>query len=227
MLRIIQSLLLVLLLDLVVTSHVAARDVIHVFRYSGATDSQSDLETFYAIINDKIRRLSDRQNLTAEARRILRAVALVKVTNDKGDWISNAMNANEMVQYWHTNKSLQLLYGRFANNGDLRVARSTVFFGQLEHGLGRDFVRVNLSILDDEYDNTRDSHSAMIVFAIILSKLQLISGGTIDCTHANAVKSLLPIGVEAALDAASKNDGLRDLPGRVKAIGELLVEECG
>jgi hypothetical protein len=82
----------------------------------------------------------------------------------KEEQLSN-LSLLEANQYWQTTRSLQLLQGTCVSKGNDVYVISLVFLGDL-HGPLNEAIRIEFKVDPNEYGETRDIHSLLILYSL-------------------------------------------------------------
>jgi hypothetical protein len=75
-------------------------------------------------------------------------------------------NNDGALDYWHQTGSLQLLAGLCTGSSGRETMHSEIFFGDLKGKLPSESFRVDLPVSADEFSNTRDLHTASMLYAL-------------------------------------------------------------
>jgi hypothetical protein len=149
----------------------AQRLSVQVYKYSvPPADSAADqyLDQFISIIEAKVILLG--AELGSEADQY-KSLSLFQVeANDAGQGSSPTFQ--QLEDRWDDANALQLFLGRVRKVGNDYAVRTRVFFGKLPTQTGGQFFNIDMLIHGDEFDSTRDSHSAVILYALALDACQ-------------------------------------------------------
>jgi hypothetical protein len=66
---------------------------------------------------------------------------------------------------------LQVFWGRVRSSDSNFYVRSEIFLGDLKGYLKQDSITLDLAIVDDEFDTTRDSHTIITLYALGMDAL--------------------------------------------------------
>lgn len=205
---------------------------IYMFRYNVALDDGNTeledhrLSEFVKIIRDKLRQLSHAPDVPADLKLELERLKLQKIENSQGDWSVNTLSIEQMHSLWRQRNALGVFDGRIIKDDGVLKARTRVFFGDLNHSLTDD-LQIDLLLVDAQYDTTRDSHSAIVLYAMLLAEIGLIGDSKeIDCSNAENGRSLVSLAIVPAMDAAETSVSLVPVRDAITSLGQRLGREC-
>ena len=210
-----------------------ARNEVRIFKYYNADQYSADFNDFYHSIRNKLRLLAIREDLSDPAKHLIGGISPVKVVSEKNgveSWAINELNNNQLHQYWRQyDKIVQIFHGRIeeSTNSNYRKAKSYAFFGDLNHSLSADSVLIELEISGEQHDTNQDSHSAIILYAVVLDILDLINGNdVIVCDDSHIAKSLITVAFNSANNVADKSAVMGEVRDAIRLLGDRLAEEC-
>ncbi|WP_422040610.1 hypothetical protein [Roseibium sp.] len=180
------------------------------------------------ILTHKLFNLSEVSGISKETKDIISSVDLELVKSDDGIWVSNrGYSPNELMEFWRSEDALQLFFGRVFEKDSTVVARTSVHFGGLSHGLPQNGYRMEIPLTQDQYDTTRDSHSAVIMYALSLFQLGLLNDqSAVDCSEPQVSRELISLAKNYALDAAKNQQKLKEVEKAIDEVAKLFGQNC-
>lgn len=202
------------------------RSEVHIYQYYFDKDHSQKFSKFKSIISEKIIGIQD----SPENSNIQDVLGLLDFKTVRGPdgkpVLFESINYAELREYWKEKFALQVVYGRIESSSNKFFAVSNFHFGDLRHELERSVFRAKIEISNAEFDNTRDLHTASMLYALALSALGLVGDTTEpDCGKATVGGSILRLAFENANDAEA-NGATKPLTSAVAASIEALVEKC-
>jgi len=181
------------------------RVVIHIFKYGELEDpkKRERFSEFKDILRAKISTISDELSGPSGGLSELARLAPFFIVDGNSNHVVFSGNNADLSRRWSRANALEILSGRIRDTGVNFSVKSRVFFGELDTGLGSRFLTIELPIIDEEYDTTRDSHSVAILYALALDSMQ-------RCQPEDKTMLLLSAAYERLADLP------QDLPGMEK-----------
>lgn len=149
----------------------APRLMISIFKYSGIRTERhkSEFKAFKEIIVAKILKLT--QEVEAKGTNFSYVSGLTP--NFVSDLASDEHvpftgSQKDLHDHWYSSGALEVLLGRIRSTGSAFSVRSEVFLGDLKGNLKKSFVTLDLPIVDDQFDTTRDSHTIVTLYALAM-----------------------------------------------------------
>lgn len=184
---------------------------LHLFKYSGVHDSneqaRNQFDNFKSIIHAKISSISEELSLKSYFAE-LKNLSPFFPLDSQGNHVKWTGSNADLMTRWQNSQALEIFLGRIRVTGDVYSVRSEVFFGDLQTSLGSKFIKIDLPIVDDQYDTTRDSHSVVILYALAMDARQ-------RCRPENEVIELLSAARERLADVPSTLVGIESLRAAV------------
>jgi len=182
------------------------RTVIHIFKYSRVSDAQAQQRfgEFKEILQAKILSLGEELAAQDNALRHLGSLSPHFVSDVHGNHLPFRGSPDQLLQRWRQSNALEIFFGRLRQDNGQFSVRSKVFLGELPTDLISQSVQVDLPIRDEQFDTTRDSHSAAILYGLAMDARQ-------RCRPREEVFALL----------ATANELLADLPEGLTGEAEL------
>lgn len=128
---------------------------VSLFKYARCNEK---FEDFVAVIHSKITLLPGKFASKGVRYRYVTRLNLVKETKPFNSW-------EEADRYWNDTRSLQLLQGMCSSRGNDLYVLSQVFLGDL-HGSLVTPVRIEFKIDEQEFSDTKDIHSLLILYSL-------------------------------------------------------------
>jgi hypothetical protein len=161
----------ILAITVVVCAQLYPRLKISIFRYD-KTDSDKHVEkfsNFRGIITDKIVRLSEELEEIDQNLSYLKNLTINFVTDlDSNKHVVFRGSLQDLQNHWQRTGSLEVFRGRIRTDGNLYSVRSKIYLGDLKGHLNEATITVDLPIKDEEFDTTRDTHSAVTLYALAM-----------------------------------------------------------
>jgi len=184
------------------------RTVIHIYKYSRVLDSdvlaQQRFDEFKEILQAKILSLGEEMAGQDAALSYLGGLRPHFVSDNIGNHLRFEGSPNQLLTRWRTPGTLEIFLGRLRRDNGSFSVRSKVFLGELPSYLGSESLQVDLPIRDEQFDTTRDSHSAAILYGLAMDARK-------RCRPRPEVVALL----------SAANELLADLPEDLKGKKEL------
>lgn len=183
------------------------RVTVQIFKYTGvhSTAEQRQFDAFKAIIHAKISSISE-ELAESEYFGELEHLKPFFPQNSGGDHVPFTGSNADLLQRWRSANSLEIFLGRIADGGDGYTVISRIFLGDLETGLTSRFLSIELPIMDNQYETTRDSHSVAILYALAMDARR-------RCRPEHEVVELL----------SKASERLADVPVGVRGMDELRI----
>lgn len=147
------------------------RLTISIFKYGGITTPKQEKEfgAFKDIIIAKIVKLT--QELEAKGSQFsyvssLRANFVHGVTSD--EHLPFRGSGQDLYDHWYSSGALQVMWGRIRSSDSKSSVRSEIFLGDLKGALDAPSLTLDLPIVDEEFDTTRDSHTVTTLYALAM-----------------------------------------------------------
>lgn len=187
------------------------RTTLYLYRYANISspDGIAAFESFQQIITTKFLTLVDELQGIASLPS-LNILAVHKVLDAKtGQYLDFAgLSSLDLETYWEAQGALAVLLGRLQERNQVYLVRTRFFLGKLKGTLPSPSVNIELPVRDDQFDTTRDSHSAMTLYALAMA-------ATAQCQHREQVMQLFD---EALIRATSAKDAFENFDEIKKAI---------
>ena len=116
---------------------------------------------------------------------------------------------DKLAGRWRDAHALEILSGRIQESAGTFSVKSRVYFGELDTGFNSRFLSIELPIVDEEYDTTRDSHSVAILYALALDAMH-------RCQPENEVILLLSAAHERLSDLPAGMAGMELLRRKIQ-----------
>ncbi|MGA1840953.1 MAG: hypothetical protein ACMUIU_10035 [bacterium] len=166
-------------LDFIVYSNTAAdnapRLTVSIFKYSGIRDENHEINfnAFKEIITAKMLRLA--QEFETKDNNFnyisnLRPDFVTDLTSNKHLPFSGSQK--DLFDHWDTSGALEVLLGRIRLNGSDFSVRSKIFLGNLKGNLKHPSIQLDLPIVDEQFDTTKDSHTVITLYALAMDAQQ-------------------------------------------------------
>lgn len=193
------------------------RTTLHLYRYANISSPKKTdaFENFQQIITSKFLTLGDELRGTASLPS-LNVLAVNKVLDAKtGEHLNfTGLSSLNLEKYWEAQGALAVLLGRLQEREQDYLMRTRFYLGKLKGTLPSPSVNIDLLVRDDQFDTTRDSHSAMTLYALAMD-------ATDQCEHRGQVMQLFN---EALIRATAAKDAFESFDEVKKAI-EVGVEQ--
>ncbi len=138
-----------------------ARVRVSLFKYTkGQCQSDSDFDSFHAILSAKVQSL--REKFPAESR--FDYLANLKVITD--DTAQTPQSLNEFLIYWKETNSLQLLTGMCFVKGGKEWMHSRVYVGPVETGSAESFIELESPCDVTQFSAQQDVHLASMLLTL-------------------------------------------------------------
>ena len=149
----------------------APRLTISIFKYSGIRTErhENEFDAFKEIIVAKILKLT--QEFETKGNRFDYISHLTP--SFVSDLASNKHlpfigSQKDLYDHWYSSGALEVLLGRIRSTGSIFSVRSEVFLGDLKGNLENPSLTLDLSIVDEQFDTTRDSHTLITLYALAM-----------------------------------------------------------
>jgi hypothetical protein len=148
----------------------APRLTIEVFDYSGVGTSperQESFQRFCTIVRNKINMLVETLVAGNKACNYLVDLRLARVTRELTG------SPSETLAVWQDSYALALFSGLFFNREQSLFVRSQPFLGELSSSLPSSRLQLDLRIDENEFSQTVDSHSLVVLYALAMDARRL------------------------------------------------------
>lgn len=198
------------------------RSILHVYRYANTEtpERQAAFEQFQEAITSKMLSLRDElgQSINLPT---LNALAMRKVLNrtTQAHLSVVGISSDQMAAFWSQQGALGVLYGRLQDEDSEFRVRTRFFMGTLKGSLPATSVTIDLPLRDEEFDTTRDSHSAVTLYALAMDSIN-------DCARRNQVMQILSEAYARAQVANNTFSTFTDVETAIKGAEEDLRVRC-
>jgi hypothetical protein len=201
------------------------RAELHMFRYAGTHEqpAMGAFLDFRDIISQKLLLLAREVTEPATAADRLR---VTQVRDQSGEWKEFGFDLRTLEGYWRDHGPLGVLLGRVRQLNSGFAVRSSMYLGALRGDLPQAFVDIDLPIVDEEFDTTRDSHSVVTLYALAIGTLQGPSPAAIDCGRREASVHLLNEAFVRAQDVIQDVPSLAYLRDAIQSTLERVRRAC-
>jgi hypothetical protein len=201
------------------------RAEIHMFRYAGTHEqpAMGAFLDFRDIISQKLLLLAREVTEPDTAADRLR---VTQVRDQSGEWKEFGFDLRTLEGYWQDHGPLGVLLGRVRQSNGGFAVRSSMYLGALRGDLPQAFVDIDLPIVDEEFDTTRDSHSVVTLYALAIGTLHDPSSAGIDCGRREASLHLLNEAFVRAQDVIQDVPSLAYMLDAIRSTLERVRRTC-
>ena len=151
------------------------RLIISIYKYSGLNRSQIHEAKFYEfeeIISSKLLLLP--QELIATNKHFeyvsnLRKILVHDLYSNEHVFFTGTNK--ELHIFWDESNSLEVLLGRVRLKNNIYSVRSNIYLGDLKGNLDKPSITLDLPIIDEQFDTTRDSHTIVTLYALAMDAI--------------------------------------------------------
>ena len=197
------------------------RLVIPVFKYSGVHGAaeKRGFEEFNDIIRTKISILSEELGFLGNDFTYLSHLRPDLVKDGQGHHVEFSGSNADLLRYWRVTDALGVFDGRIRRRSSDYEVRTRVFFGDLSTAWGRRFLSIGLPIRDEQFETTKDSHSAAIIYALALDSLN-------RCRPEHEILNLVGKAFESLKDVPDAVSGVAELRSAVRKLMDIPLPKC-
>jgi hypothetical protein len=187
------------------------RLVIHIYKYGELRDTTKlkNFGDFKDILSHKISSISDELSGPVTGLKDLGGLKPFFVVDANDDPANFDGDNDKLAGRWRDAHALEILSGRIQGSAGTFSVKSRVYFGELDTGFNSRFLSIELPIVDEEYDTTRDSHSVAILYALALDAMH-------RCQPENEVMLLLSAAHERLSDLPAGMAGMELLRRKIQ-----------
>lgn len=196
------------------------RVLIHIYKYSGVhtPEALGHFSQFKDIIQAKVSLIAEELELHNSSFAQLAKLSPFFVADQQGQHVAFTGSNADLLTRWQRANALEIFLGRVRKVDQDYFVKSRIFFGKLSTQLASPFLSIELPLRDQQYDTTRDSHSAAILFALAMdSKAR--------CRPGHETLALLSAAHEKLLDLTSELAGINQLKSAVEQ-NLAMSQEC-
>jgi hypothetical protein len=195
-------------------SQAEERTELHIFQYDRADSGElkSAFSQFRGLLTGNMPKLSDelQQVVTMPALSRLRLKSVIGENGDLERPEARVSSLQAKRKYWRDTGALSVLTGHLRQEDDIPYVYTTFFWGELKGKYPSEMITLKLSVAGESFDNTYDSHSVAIIYALAQETRD-------DCDNAVEIISLLSEAHKRAKAISS------DLPELAAELEELVV----
>lgn len=149
----------------------APRLTISIFKYSGIRTErhENEFDAFKEIIVAKILKLNQEFETKGNNFGYVSHLSPCFVSDLASDeHLPFIGSQKDLYDHWYSSGALEVLLGRIRSTVSGFSVRSEVFLGDLKGNLGNPSVTLDLAIVDEQFDTTRDSHTLVTLYALAM-----------------------------------------------------------
>jgi len=151
-------------------AQIVPRVSISIYKYSvNSTKQAKGFDQFKDIISAKIRKLSEELQVKSGKIDYISGLSPHFVTRPNNiEHLRFDGSVEDLYKHWRNSSALEVFTGRVRDVGSGLSVRSDVFLGDLKGDLAKQTITLDLPINDDQFDTTRDSHTAVTLYALAM-----------------------------------------------------------
>jgi hypothetical protein len=147
------------------------RLIISIFKYSGirTEKDKNEFEGFKEIIVAKIHKLTQEIEYKGKEFSYISDLMPSFVANfGSNEHVPFTGSQKDLHNHWDSSGALEVMWGRIRSIDSTFSVRSEVFLGDLKGNLEKPSITLDLPIVDDQFDTTRDSHTVITLYALAI-----------------------------------------------------------
>lgn len=161
----------VVLLLWAVPSLAEDRTEVHLFQYGRTSSDLLSIAfvDFRDMLEEKLPRLSAEMMQTEATNPALSQLRLKSVTDENGVLLrpeARVGSLDDKRRYWRQTGALSVLTGHVKQQGGIPYVYTTFYWGDLRGPYPEEMVQLVLPVVGESFDNTSDSHSVAVLYAM-------------------------------------------------------------